>query len=123
MSFALVMLQIVICILCCLKRPISSELFDGWWGTKTWFVVLMFVGSLWISSSFFNGIWLTIALAFSVVFMIYQALLMLFVSNKINQFLVVAYTTHKTICTKVTLLVVTILLIAGNLFWIVLQYT
>lgn len=72
--------------------------------------------------SFFNKFYLKVAVVISVVFLIYQALLMLVVSYKINETLVNNYNEDETKCSAIILMSTTVAITLSNLLWIILQY-
>jgi len=79
-----------------------------------------YVGSFYIPMNFFNNFYLKVAVGISVVFLIYQALLMLVVSYKINETLVNNYNNDQTKCSAIILMSTTIAITLSNLLWIVL---
>lgn len=72
--------------------------------------------------SFFNNFYLKVAVVISVVFLIYQALLMLVVSFKVNETLVNNYNEDESKCSGIILMTTTVAITLSNLLWIVLQY-
>jgi hypothetical protein len=72
--------------------------------------------------SFFNNFYLKVAVVISVVFLIYQALLMLVVSFKINETLVNNYNEDESKCSGIILMTTTVVITLSNLLWIVLQF-
>jgi hypothetical protein len=74
-----------------LSRGDAAAIFhDGCWLFKSLLVLGGFIGSMWISNDFFHG-YMTFARYVSIIFLIYQALLMLVVAYKINEVLVANY--------------------------------
>lgn len=90
MSFILTIFHAFIFIITLARNEMAGAFHDGCWGFKSLLVGGLYVGSFWIDSSFFNG-FATFSKYVSVVFLIYQALLMLVVSYKINGTLVSNY--------------------------------
>lgn len=122
MSFILTIFHAFIFIVTLARNEMAGAFHDGCWGFKSFLVGACFVGSFWIDSSFFTT-FANIAKYVSVVFLVYQALLMLVVSYKINGTLVSNYEKDEGKCSAIILMLVTLCVTAGNGFWIVLQYT
>lgn len=122
MSFILTIFHAFVFIITLARNEMAGAFHDGCWGFKSFLVGSLYVGSFWIDSSVFTG-FANIAKYVSVVFLVYQALLMLVVSYKINGTLVANYQKDEGNCSGIILMFVTIIILAGNAFWVVLQYT
>jgi hypothetical protein len=122
MSFVLACFHALIFLITLARNKMAGEIHDGCWGTKFLLVGATYVATFWIDADFFNS-YCTLASYVSVVFLIYQALLILVVSFKINNTLVRNYERDEGNCSGYILMLVTFTIFGGNLFWIGLQYT
>jgi hypothetical protein len=90
----------------------AAQWHDGCWGTKSLIVFAGFVASQWLPNDpFFEG-YMQMARVVSLLFLIYQAILMLIVAMVINSALVNG-------CGIPVLLGLTALITGGNITWVV----
>lgn len=122
MSFVLCCFHFFIFLITLARNEMAAQFHDGFWFLKLILALGGYVGSFYIPNKFFNNYYLRFAEIISVVFLIYQALLMLVVSYKINETLVNNYNNDETKCSAIILMSTTISITFSNLFWIVLQY-
>ena len=87
MSFTLAVFHFMMLIAILPRNEPVAIFHDGCWLFKTIFVLIVFIGTLWIDNYYFT-IYSEISRIISVFFLIYQALLMLVVAYKINELLV-----------------------------------
>ena len=88
MSFALCIFHTLVFLIILARNDLVAAFHDGCWGTKALFVTLIFIVSLWFSNDFIMGGFLKMTKWISMIFLLYQALLMLVVAYKINDSLV-----------------------------------
>jgi len=120
MSFSLALFHLLIFVLILARNDIVASIHDGCWGIKFFLVSIIFIVSFWISNDFFMNTYLVISKWVSIIFLIYQALLMLIVSYKINDTLV--SNAEEDNCSSVILIAVTLIFTGFNGWWIVRQY-
>lgn len=121
MSFSLMILHILMFFIVITRSKMAAMFHDGCWCAKFLIVMAMFTGSFWISNDFFKG-YLEFAKVVSVIFLIYQALLMLLVSYKINDTLVGNYNKDPTSCSKWILLLVSLIFLGLTVYGVVIQF-
>lgn len=124
MSFVLACLHLVVFLFILARNTAAAIFHDGCWMIKFLFVLIFFIGSMWIPNDFFRG-YMSFARIVSVFFLIIQALLMLVVSFKINETLVGNYERENTNgvgCSGFIIILLTVCITAGNIVWAVYQY-
>jgi hypothetical protein len=105
-----------------LPRNTGASIFhDGCWMFKFLVVFGCVFASMWIPNTFFQG-YMYFAMYISIGFLIYQALLMLIVSYKLNDSLVGNYNRTNAPGIAAIIIIMTSLLTGLNVTWIVYQY-
>lgn len=117
MSFALAIFHTFVFILILARNDIVASFHDGCWGTKFFLVSAIFVFTMWVSNDFFLLTYLNFTKWVSVIFLIYQALLMLIVAYKINDTLV--SNANQDQCSSIILVAVSLILTGFNIWWII----
>ena len=117
MSFVLACFHFLVFILILPRNQFSALFHDGCWLLKSLFVLGFFVATMWIPNHFFEG-FSTFARYVSIVFLIYQALLMLVVAYKINEVLVRNYEEAGDSCSGAILVGMTISLTVLSAVWL-----
>jgi hypothetical protein len=90
----------------------AAQWHDGCWGTKSMIVFAGWVASQWLPNAPFIEGYMQMARAVSLLFLMYQAVLMLIVAMVINSALVNG-------CGVAVLLALTIVITGGNITWVV----
>lgn len=90
MSFILFLFHALILILLAFRTPMMAAIHDGFWGVKYILVAVGYIASFWINNDFMI-FYMDICKFVGTFFLIYQALLMLVVTYKINDTLVGNY--------------------------------
>jgi hypothetical protein len=121
MTFVLACFHLLVLLIILARNSCAAMFHDGFWLLKFLFVLVFFIGSTWIPIEFFQG-YMSFARVVSIFFLIYQALLMLVVSYKINSTLVGNYEHGGSRCSAIILLVLTGIITAGNITFAVFQY-
>jgi hypothetical protein len=123
MSFSLMCLHIVVFVLILARNDTVAIFHDGCWLLKNLFVFGFFLGMLYVPNSFFHG-YASFARYVSVIFLFYQALLMLIVAYKINNKLVGNYDEEDrgAKCNAMILIGITGFLTVLNIIFISFQY-
>lgn len=122
MSFALCIFHSIVFLVILARNDIVAAFHDGCWGTKTILVCTIFIISLWFSNDFIMGGFLKLTKWISMIFLLYQALLMLIVAYKINDALVSNANNDEGQCSSIILVAFTLVLTCFNGYWIVKQY-
>ena len=110
-------------IVCLLRNEMASKFNEGLWCIKFLLVAGLLIGSLWINNDFYIG-YLKFAQWVSWIFLAFQAMLMLIVAYTINDILVrnVNVEENKMGCSAIILISLTLILLGGNITWIIFQY-
>jgi hypothetical protein len=104
------------------RNEIVAAIHDGCWAVKFTVVCLLYIASFWYGNDFFMIGYLNLTAWIGAFFLIYQALLMLVVAYKINEQLVKNAVEDNTNCSSVILVLMTLGITAGNLYWVIQQY-
>ena len=125
LSFALACFHTVMLIVVCLRNTCAEQFHDGCWGLKLLMVAAIWIPSFWIvNDPFFDG-YLAFARYVSVLFLMYQALLILVVAYTLNSTLVENVSRDEGgigSCSGIILLTLFLVLTGGNVTWIVFQF-
>jgi len=87
-SWSLMWFQFLIFLICLPKNDCAAVIHDGWWTLKFLIVAALFIGSLYIDNDPFMIGYMQFSRVVSVIFLAYQAVLMLIVAYVINEALV-----------------------------------
>src|SRR4051794_33228595 len=107
MSFTLAIFHFIVFLVILSRSDTAAIFHDGCWLFKSLFVFGFFIVCMWIPNSFFQG-YTDFARFVSIIFLIYQAVLMLVVAYKINETLVGNYERDQGGCSGVILIGLTI---------------
>ena len=122
MSFTLFCFHTFIFVVICTRNSMAAAFHDGCWIFKC----LLIVGGFAVQCSFGNDFYvlgcLKVSRWISAIFLIYQALLMLISSYKINEQLVGNVERDDSCCSSAILVSFLALVTGCNIFWIVKQY-
>jgi Serine incorporator (Serinc) len=121
MSFVLAIFHTIVLLVILGRNTAASVFHDGCWGTKFFFVLAFFVGTMWINNEFFKG-YMAFSRIVSIAFLVVQALLMLCVAYTLNELLVGNYEHENTNglgCSGIIIIIITALITIGNLTWMV----
>jgi len=115
----------LIFLICLPKNDCAAVIHDGWWTLKFIIVAALFVGSLYIKNDPFMIGYMQFARVVSVIFLAYQAILMLIVAYVLNDALVKPVNEAGGgvgSCAGITLVIIFFVLTGGNITWIVFQF-
>lgn len=106
-----------------IRNDTAAIIHDGWWTLKSIIVGGLFIGSFFISNDpFFLG-YMEFSRYVSVIYLSFQAMLMLIVCYLINNSLVTAASrTQGGGCPAITLVSLFLIFTGGNITWIVFQF-
>lgn len=106
-----------------IRNDTAAIIHDGWWTLKSIIVGGLFIGSFFISNDpFFLG-YMEFSRYVSVIYLSFQAMLMLIVCYLINNSLVTAASrTQGGGCPAITLVTLFLIFTGGNITWIVFQF-
>lgn len=121
MSFVLACFHIMVFLVVLARNTAASVFHDGCWMLKFLIVLAYFIATMWIPNIFFNG-YLIFSRWVSIAFLVYQALLMLVVSYKINEALVSNYERDGSGFSGALIIIVTAIITVINIVWAVFQY-
>lgn len=121
MSFALTVFHLFMFVVVITRNKVAAAFHDGCWLTKILLVAGVFTGSMWINNSFMVT-YMNLSKYVSTVFLIYQALLMLLVSYKINDTLVSNFNKDPTSCSKWILILVSAFFLSATVYTLIKQY-
>ena len=116
MSFVLACFHAFIFVLILARNTAVAVFHDGCWMTKFFLVLAAFIATMWIPNEFFLG-YLNFSRYVSIIFLIYQALLMLVVSYKVNEQLVSNYERDGSNCSAITIIAMTGIFTAISVTW------
>lgn len=106
-----------------MRNDTAAILHDGWWTLKFFIVAALFIGSFWIPNSPTITGYMEFSRYVSVIYLSYQAMLMLIVAYVINNGLVTAASKIEGGGFPGILLIVLFFLFTGaNITWLVFQY-
>ena len=112
MSFSLAVFYLITFIFVIPKQDCSARFHDGFWCCKMLFVIIIYIGSMWIfTDPFFVG-YMQFARVVALLFLLYQGLCMLVVSAVFNDLVYDNLGVNGS-------LIMTILIFAGNVTWTV----
>lgn len=124
-SWSLAIFHVFMLIVVCLRNNFAAAFHDGCWGTKFLIVAALFISSLWIPNDpVING-YLAFSRVVSILFLIYQELLILLVAYELNDLLVNNVNKENgniCSCSGIILLSLFVLTTAGNITWLVFQF-
>lgn len=100
-----------------MRNNTAAVIHDGWWTLKFLIVAALFVSSMWIPNTFMVG-YMKFARVFSVIFLSYQAMLVLVLSYLINKSIVDKVSEGSGLST-VSLIALFLIFTVGNIVWIV----
>jgi len=100
----------------------AANFHDGCWMAKQVLIGGGYIASWWIPTSFFEDFYLPVAKWVSAVFLLYQVILMLNATYKVNERLVGNYVNDPSKCSCVILLFVTLGVVAGDVIWIITSF-
>ena len=121
-SWSLAIFHIIMLIICSLRTDFAAAFHDGCWGAKFLIVSGIFIASLWIPNDpVING-YMEFARVVSVLFLMYQALLILLLAYSLNDLLISnvdkeggsAFT-----CSGIILILIFSITTIGNIVWLV----
>lgn len=122
MSFTLAIFHLIVFCVILARNDFVAIFHDGCWSLKSLFVFVFWITSMWFSNQFMHG-YFAFTRWVSLVFLIYQALLMLVVAYKINSSLVESVNRSggsATSCPGLTLIILTVLISGWNLTFVIL---
>jgi hypothetical protein len=119
MSFILSLFHLFMFLLCLTRSNPIAVFHDGCWGTKFLLVFVLFVASIWILPVSFLKAWGDFSRVASAVFLAFQALLVLILAYKINDFLVAKYKETENAGCAVFLVIVTVVIYAADVTFLV----
>lgn len=116
MSFVLACFHLVVFLVILARNTAAAVFHDGCWFTKSMMVLGFFIGTMWIPNWWFQG-YLSFARYISIIFLIYQALLMLVVAYKINETMVGNFEREQGGCSGGVLIGLTVFITLINITW------
>jgi hypothetical protein len=116
-SWSLMIFQFLIFLVTLMRNNTAAVIHDGWWTLKFLIVAALFVSSMWIPNTFMVG-YMKFARVFSVIFLSYQAMLVLVLSYLINKSIVDKVSEGSGLST-VSLIALFLIFTVGNIVWIV----
>lgn len=122
MSFILLLFHALIFLITLARNDFAAQIHDGCWGAKSLLVAGSWIASWWMPDAFFNSFFLPVAKYVSVIFLIYQVLLMLSAAYKINERLVGNVNKDTSSCSSIILIGVTLCVTAGYLAWLITNF-
>jgi len=117
-SWSLMWFNFLIFLICLVRNDCAAMIHDGWWTLKFLIVAALFIGSLYIPNTPVMIGYMQFSRAVSVIFLAYQAILMLIVAYVINAALVNKVNEGNN-CAKYFLILLFLILTGGNITWIV----
>ena len=106
-----------------MRNDTAAIIHDGWWTLKFFIVAALFVGSFWIPNSPTITGYMEFSRYVSVIYLSYQAMLMLIVAYVINNGLVTAASKYEGGGMPGILLVALFFIFTGgNITWLIFQY-
>ena len=125
-SLTLALFQFVIFSIVLMRNDAAAVIHDGWWGLKFIMVGCLFVGSMWVPNEPFVIQYMKFARVVSIVYLSYQAILMLIVAFVINNTLVQNVSNYgdgrATSCPGLILILIFIAFTGSNLALIIFQF-
>ena len=125
MSFALAVFSLITLLAILPRGNASAQYHDGWWCFKFLLVAGLFTGAMWIPNEPYMVVYMHFSRVVSLLFLAYQAVLMLIVFYIVNEILVNWLDTQGgEVCTLAgfVLIASTLLLTVGNVVWIYFQF-
>ena len=122
-SWALAWFQLLILLITLMRNDTAAILHDGWWTLKFFIVAALFIGSFWIPNSPTITGYMEFSRYVSVIYLSYQAMLMLIVAYVINNGLVTAASKYEGGGLPGILLVALFFIFTGgNITWLIFQF-
>ena len=124
-SWSLAIFHIIMLIIVSLRTDFAAAFHDGCWGTKFLMVFGIWVASLWIPNDPVMNGYLQFARIVSVIFLFYQALLILVLAYSLNDLLVSNVEKeggNAFSCSGIVLITIFALTTGGNITWLVFEY-
>jgi len=122
MSFILVLFHTLIFLITLARNDMAAQIHDGCWAAKSLIVLSSWIAAWWMPNSFFDNFFLPVAMYISVIFLIYQVLLMLAAAYKINDRLVTNVSKDTGKCSSIILIFLTLCVTAGYISWMVTSF-
>lgn len=122
MSFTLFCFHLFIFVIICARNSMAAAFHDGCWMFKGLLIVGGFAVQCYFGNDFYMDGTLKVSRWISAIFLIYQALLMLISSYKINEQLVANVEKDSSCCSSAILISFLVLVTSCNVFWIVRQF-
>jgi hypothetical protein len=120
MSFVLFLFHLLTFLFVLSRMQWAAYYHDALWGVKFFIVLILFIAFFWIPNSFFKY-YGDVSRVLSFFFLVYQTVIMLSVAYKINESLIDLYS-HEVKSAGILLIILTVIVYAGTIIWIVLQY-
>lgn len=124
-SWALALFHIAILIIISLRNDFAASFHDGCWSAKFLIVAGIIIAFLWVPNDpFFTG-YLQVARVISVIFLMYQAMLILVVAYTLNDLLISNVEREgggACTCSGIVLLVLFVIITGGNITWAIIQF-
>jgi hypothetical protein len=117
MSFVLACFHFLVFAVILSRGQAASIFHDGCWLFKSMFVLGFFIATMWIPNGFFKG-YLEMSRYVSIMFLMYQALLMLVVAYKVNETLVGNYERNGDSCSQVIIIGTTVFFTGISVVWL-----
>ena len=124
-SWALAIFHLIVLVIVALRTGWAAAFHDGCWGFKLLIVLGIWVGSLWIPNDPVMNGYMSFARIVSIVFLMYQALLMLLVAYSLNDVLISNVEKEggsACTCSGIVLIIIFLCVTTGNITWLVYQY-
>ena len=119
MSWSLMWFHIMILIVTLFRNKFAAMIHDGFWTLKALIVLGIFIGSCWIPNDPTMNGYMTFAKWVSVIYLSYQAILILAFAYVINDALVDNMNDDATNCSGIILIVVFLCFLGGSITWTV----
>ena len=124
MSFTLMVFHALVFIVCLARNDMAAIFHDGCWLFKNMMIFCFFIGMLFVRNEFFRG-YASFARYVSIIFLFYQAILILIVAYKVNSRLVSNFDNDEregSSCSAIILIGVTAVITILNVIFIIYQY-
>ena len=125
LSWSLAIFHIIMLVIVSLRSNFSAAFHDGCWGAKFLIVAGILIPSLWIPNDPVMDGYLEFARIVSIIFLMYQALLILVMAYSLNELLVSNVEKEggsAFSCSGIILIIIFVLSAGGNITWLVFQY-
>lgn len=124
-SWALAIFHIIMLVVVSLRNSCAAAFHDGCWGVKFLMVAGIFVGSLWIPNDPVMNGYMEFARIISVLFLMYQALLILVVAYSLNDVLVKNVEDSggsALTCSGIILIIIFVVVTGCDITWLVFEF-